>query len=78
MHDYYQIPELTKFVVKNITWSDDRREFIMSADFDCRMRRWGFPAESQLVVRLKGRMVNINVTAPAWIKIKDPRQVAGN
>ena len=78
MHDYYQIPELTKFVVKNITWSEDRREFIMSADFDCRMRRWGFPAESQPVVRLKGRMVNINVTAPAWIKIKDPRQVAGN
>ena len=78
LHDYYQIPELSKFVIKNMTWSDDRREFIMSADFDCRMRRWGFPAESQPIVRLKGRMVNINVTVPPWIKLKDPNQVAGN
>lgn len=76
--DYYHMPEATKFRVTKVEWSDDRRNYLLSADFDCKVRRWGFPAESQPVVRLKGRMVNINVTVPAWIKVDDPKQVAGN
>ncbi len=77
-HTYYQIPEKTRFHISKIEWSDDRRNYLLSADFDCKMRRWGFPAESQPTVRVKGRMVNINVSVPPWVKIKDPTQVAGN
>lgn len=76
-HAYFHIPEQSKFRVTQMALSDDRTYFLMSADFDCKMRRWGFPAESQPVVRVKGRMVNINVSVPAWVKIKDPTQVAG-
>lgn len=76
--DYYQLPGSTKFNVSNIEWSPDRTSFLMSAEYDCKLRKWGFPAESQPVVRLKGRMVNIHVTVPPWVHIKNPRQTAGN
>ncbi len=77
-HDYFHIPQATKFKVTKVEWSDDRRFYLLSADFDCKMRRWGFPAESQPTVRIKGRMVNINVSVPAWVKVKEPGQVANN
>lgn len=77
-HDYFHEPNQTRFRVTKIDWSADRRTFLLTADFDCKMRRWGFPKESQPVVRLKGRMVNVEVTVPAWVKIKEPQQVAGN
>ncbi len=77
-HSYYQIPELTRFRISKIDWSEDRRNLLMNADFDCKMRRWGFPAESQPTIRVKGRMVGINVSVPAWVKIKEPNQLAGN
>ncbi|MFN8288120.1 MAG: hypothetical protein U0V74_15295 [Chitinophagales bacterium] len=76
--DYFHMPQATKFKVTKVEWSEDRRNYLLSADFDCKMRRWGFPAESQPIVRIKGRMVNINVSVPAWVKIKEPTQVAGN
>lgn len=73
---YYHIPNQSKFRITQIQWSEDRTYFLLNADYDCKMRRWGFPAESQPIVRVKGRMVNINVTVPAWVKIKDPTQFA--
>lgn len=77
-NDYYHEPNQTKFRVTKIEWTPDRRAFYLSADFDCKMRKWGFPRESMPIVRLKGRMVNVEVTVPAWIKLKDPGIVAGN
>ncbi|MBK7148649.1 MAG: hypothetical protein IPH78_07425 [Bacteroidetes bacterium] len=77
-HVYYHLPDQSKFRITGFQWSDDHTFFLMNADFDCKMRRWGFPAESQPIVRVKGRMVNINVTVPAWVKLKDATQVAGN
>lgn len=69
-YNYYQIPEKTKFTVTKLDWSADHKTCLVTADFDCKMRRWGFPVDDQLVVRLKGRMVNINVTVPPWIASK--------
>jgi len=77
-NNYYQLDKQTKFRVSKIDWNEDRRSFLLSADFDCKMRQWGFPAESQPVVRVKGRMVNIHVTVPPWIQIKNPKQTADN
>ncbi len=77
LNDYYHLPEYTRFKISSIDWSSDRREFLMNAEFDCKMRKWGFPAESQPVVRIKGKMVGVAVTVPPWIKLKDPNQVVG-
>ena len=63
---YYNLPEETNFTIVKKQWSPDRRYFLLTADFDCKMRRWGIPAASQEVVRLKGRMENITVTVPTW------------
>lgn len=63
---YYNLPNETKFVVTKRQWSPDRRFFLLTAEFDCQMRRWGLPASSQEIVRLKGKMENISVTVPSW------------
>ena len=76
-HTYYQEPN-ARFRITKFDWSKDRSMYMMSADFDCKMRRWGFPIESQPVVRMKGRMVNVLVSVGAWVKIKDKVQVAKN
>ena len=68
--NYYHIPERTKFNVTKLDWSADHKTCLVTAEFDCRMRRWGFPVEEQPVIRLKGRMVGINVTVPPWIASK--------
>jgi hypothetical protein len=77
-NSYYQMDKLAKFRVTKIDWNEDRRSFFLSADFDCKMRQWGFPAESQPIIRVKGRMVNIHVTVPPWIQVKNPKQTADN
>lgn len=73
---YYNLPEGTTFKITKLMWSADRRYFVMNAEFDCKMRRWGIPAEAQPIVRLKGKMENINVTVPSWIITKNPYQTA--
>lgn len=72
---YYNLPNETNFTIVKKQWSPDRRFFLLTADFDCKMRRWGIPASSQEVVRLKGRMENITVTVPAWSVATPPDRV---
>lgn len=69
-YNYYQIPEKSSFQITKLEWSADHKNCLVSADFNCKMRRWGFPADEQPIVRLKGRMVNINVMVPPWIASK--------
>lgn len=73
---YFNLPEGTSFKITKMQWSADRRYCVLSADFDCKMRRWGMPAEAQPIVHLKGKMENINVTVPSWIVTKNPNQSA--
>ncbi|MBL0308219.1 MAG: hypothetical protein IPP77_00515 [Bacteroidetes bacterium] len=73
---YYNIASDTKFKVTKLMWSGDRRYCVVNAEFDCKMRRWGVPAEAQPVVRMKGKMENINVTVPSWVVLKNPAQTA--
>ncbi|MDB5281529.1 MAG: hypothetical protein JWO06_604 [Bacteroidota bacterium] len=73
---YYNVPGETALKVTKMEWSSDHRYFIMSADFECKMRKWGVPASTQPIVKVKGRVENINVTVPAWIVLKSPTQVA--
>ena len=75
---YYNVERETKLRITKIEWSSDRRYFVMNADFECKMRRWGMPAQAQPTLKLKGKMEGINVTVPSWIVIKNPAQVAEN
>lgn len=74
--DYYQIADKSIFKITKMTWSPDRRQYTMNAEFDCQMRQWGFPWESQPVVKMKGNLENIVVSVPAWVQIKNPNQTA--
>lgn len=69
-HNYYHLPDKTIFKVTQVDWSADHKNCLVTADFDCRLRRWGFPANEQPIIRLKGKMVAINVTVPPWISAK--------
>jgi hypothetical protein len=73
---YYNVAGETNFKITKLEWNSDHRYFVMSADFDCKMRRWGMPASNQPVVKMKGRVENINVTVPSWIVLKTPGQTA--
>lgn len=71
---FANIPGETEFKVTKLEWSTDRRYFVMSADFECKMRRWGVPMAAQPIVKIKGKVENINVTVPSWIVLKNPGQ----
>lgn len=73
---FYNVSTETKIKITKIEWSADRRNFVMNADFDCKMRKWGVPVEKQPVLKLKGKMENITVSVPSWVVIKNPNQVA--
>ena len=73
---FISIPAETKIKVNKISWSADKRYFILSADFDSKMKSWGSPAQAQQTLRVKGRMEDIMITVPAWIVIKNQVQTA--
>jgi hypothetical protein len=76
---YFHLPAQSKFKTYRIDWSSDQRYFYITADFDLKMKRWGFPSESQPVIKVKGRMSGIKVTVPAWVQLRSSVQtVQGN
>jgi len=66
----------TKFRITKIQWSSDRRYFVMDAEFECKMRRWGKPLAAQPMLKIKGQLENITVTVPSWVVLKNPTSVA--
>lgn len=65
--DYSMIKEQSKVNITQFTWEDDHKHFHLSADFDCKMRSWGYPSDNKKDVNLKGHMTNIRITVPSWI-----------
>ncbi|MCS6935375.1 MAG: hypothetical protein NZM35_09540 [Chitinophagales bacterium] len=78
LKEYYNDPQYSRFRISKIEWSPDSTYFYLSADFDCRMFRWGYPRDNTNSLRLKGKMVNIEVTVPRWMKLNDTKVVARN
>ena len=64
----------TKLKVNKIQWSNDKRYFVMSADFDTKMKSWGSPAQGQQTLRVKGKMEDIIISVPSWIMLKNNAQ----
>ncbi len=75
---FVSIPAETKITVHKIQWSADKRYFVMSADFDAKMKGWGAPAQAGQTVRVKGRMEDITVSVPSWIILKNGVQTASD
>jgi hypothetical protein len=68
--NYHMLKEQSKLNVTSFVWEDDRKHFILSADFDCKMRSFGYPSDKLKDVSLKGRMENIRITVPSWLAAK--------
>ena len=64
----------TKIKVNKIQWSGDKRYFVMSADFDTKMKSWGSPAQASQTLRVKGKMEDIIISVPSWIMLKNNTQ----
>ncbi|HWB63409.1 MAG TPA: hypothetical protein VG603_07865 [Chitinophagales bacterium] len=69
--DYSLIKDQSKLRITQITWEDDKKHFRLNAEFDCKMRSWGYPSDGKKDVNLKGRMSGIRVTVPSWLAAKN-------
>ncbi len=69
--NYYSVKEQSKLTVTMFEWESDKKHFLISADFNCKLRSWGAPADGKKDMQLKGSMTNIRVTVPSWITAKN-------
>jgi hypothetical protein len=69
-NDYVMVKEHSTVKITKFAWEPDHKHFRLSADFDCQMRSWGYPADGKKDVALKGHMTNILVTVPSWLGVK--------
>ncbi len=68
--DYYILPDENHFSVSRMSWGADKSYFLLDGEFECKLRKQGFPAELQPVVTLKGNLRDVNVSVPPWIASK--------
>jgi hypothetical protein len=69
--NYYNIKEQSKLTITKFEWENDKKHFNLSADFNCKLRSWGAPADGKKDVTLKGKMTNIRITVPSWVTAKN-------
>ncbi|HLP19957.1 MAG TPA: hypothetical protein VK174_06630 [Chitinophagales bacterium] len=69
--NYYNIKEQSKINVTGFVWESDKKHFSISAEFACKLRSWGAPADGKKDISLKGKMNNIRITVPSWVTAKN-------
>jgi len=69
--DYSMIKEVSKLNITQFTWEPDHKHFRISADFECKMRSWGYPSDGKKDAFLKGKMTNVRIIVPSWISAKN-------
>ncbi len=69
--NYFMLRENSKLKITSFEWESDKKHFLLSADFDCTMRSWGYPADNKKDVRLIGSLKNVRVTVPSWLNSKN-------
>ena len=69
-NDYSMIKEECKLNVTQISWEPDHHHMLITGDFDCKMRSWGYPFDGKSDASLKGHLTNIRVAVPSWIVAK--------
>ncbi|MES2620305.1 MAG: hypothetical protein V4615_05580 [Bacteroidota bacterium] len=68
---YYLLKEQSKLTITQFNWENDKKYFRISADFDCKMRSWGYPNDGIKDVNLKGSFSNLRITVPSWLATKN-------
>lgn len=68
--NYYMVKEQSKLNIVSLAWESDKKHFVISSDFDCKMRSFNYPSDGVKDVLLKGRMSNIRITVPSWLASK--------
>jgi hypothetical protein len=68
--NYFMLTEGSKLEITKFEWESDRKHFNLSADFNCKLRSFGYPNDGKKDVMLKGRMSDIRITVPSWIANK--------
>ncbi|MCW5909189.1 MAG: hypothetical protein KIS94_15090 [Chitinophagales bacterium] len=63
---YYVMKEQSKVTITHFTWETDRKHFLVSVEFDCKMKSYE-NAEKANEITLKGKMQNIRITVPGWL-----------
>ena len=69
--NYFIVKEQSKITITQFDWESDKKHFRLSADFNCKLRSSGAPADGKKDIALKGKMNNIRVTVPSWIQAKN-------
>lgn len=68
--NYYMVKEQSKLGIVSLSWESDKKHFVVTSDFDCKMRSFNYPSDGVKDVLLKGRMSNIRITVPSWLAAK--------
>lgn len=69
--NYFMVPDGSKMNVSRFEWEADKKHFLITADFECKMRSWGYPGDGKRDATLKGKMTNIRITVPSWLAQKN-------
>ena len=69
--NYYMVKDDSKLNISKFEWETDKKHFRLSADYDCKLRSWGYPADGKPDVDVKGRLSNIRITVPSWLVVKN-------
>ncbi len=69
--NYFVLKDQSKLTITQFEWEADKKHFLLSADYNCKVRSWGAPADGKKDLSLKGRMSNIRITVPSWVTAKN-------
>lgn len=69
--NYYMVKDESKLSISGFEWESDKKHFRLSAEYDCKLRSWGYPADGKPDVDVKGRLSNIRITVPSWLVVKN-------
>lgn len=69
--NYFMLKDYSKLRVTAFEWESDKKHFLISAEYDCKMRSWGYPTDGKEDVNLKGKFTNIRITVPSWLNAKN-------
>jgi hypothetical protein len=69
--NYFMVKDQSKLTITQFEWESDKKHFLLSADYNCKLRSWGAPADGKKDLTVKGRMTNIRITVPSWVTAKN-------
>ncbi len=68
---YYLLGDESKLKITRFDWESDRKHFLLSADYNCKLRSWGAPTDGKRDIYLSGSFTNLRITVPSWVTIKN-------